>query len=48
MRFLSPLFFLAALFAQESAEFLNWLNQGAQGFPRGAIRCRHPGVSAGY
>ena len=32
MRFLSPLFFLAALFAQESAEFRNWLNQGAQAF----------------
>ena len=32
MRFLSPLFFLAALFAQESAEFRNWLNQGGQAF----------------
>jgi Flp pilus assembly protein TadD len=32
MRFLSPLFCLAALFAQESAEFRNWLNQGGQAF----------------
>jgi hypothetical protein len=32
MRFLSPLFCLAALFAQESAEFRNGLNQGAQAF----------------
>ena len=32
MRFLSPLFVLTALWAQESAEFRNWLNQGAEAF----------------
>jgi tetratricopeptide (TPR) repeat protein len=32
MRFLSPLFILSALFAQESAEFRNWLDQGGQTF----------------
>ena len=32
MRFLSPLFILTALFAQESAEYRNWLNQGAEAF----------------
>jgi len=32
MRFLSPLFILSALFAQESAEFRNWLDQGGQAF----------------
>jgi tetratricopeptide (TPR) repeat protein len=32
MRFLSPLFILTALFAQESAEFRNWLDQGGQAF----------------
>jgi tetratricopeptide (TPR) repeat protein len=32
MRFLSPLFILTALWAQESAESHNWLNQGVQAF----------------
>jgi hypothetical protein len=32
VRFLSPLFILTALFAQESAEFRNLLDQGAQAF----------------
>src|SRR5215472_6474211 len=32
MCFLSPLFILTALFAQESAEFRNWLNQGGEAF----------------
>lgn len=32
MRFLSPLFIFTALWAQESAEFRNWLNQGEQPF----------------
>jgi tetratricopeptide (TPR) repeat protein len=32
MRFLSPLFILTALFAQESAEFRNLLDEGAQAF----------------
>src|SRR6516162_5697764 len=32
MRFLSPLFILTALFAQESAEFLNFLDEAAQDF----------------
>ena len=32
MRFLSPLFILTALFAQESAEYRTWLNQGEPAF----------------
>jgi Tfp pilus assembly protein PilF len=32
MRFLWPLFLLTALWAQEPAEYRNWLNQGAEAF----------------
>ena len=32
MRFLSPLFILTALWAQESPEYRNWMNQGAEAF----------------